>query len=190
VISPFSGGADATSAVAADTVTVGTKTLTAGVDFSTPLGLATAITTDQAQTGATAAYDATTQQVTLTSTAPGSAGNGQTLSVSSQVGDIVLAQGFQGGEATPATVALTFGAPIDQTTLGPANFASVLTPSSGGGFGAGATGAWNGTGTVFTIQLGTGTILPSGTTIAIASSVKGTEGQSVASPTAGLIAPP
>lgn len=192
VISPFSGGADATAAISADTVTVGTKTLTAGVDFSTPLGLATAITTDQSQTGAIATYDATTQQISLTATAYGSAGNGQTLSVSSQVQDIVLVNGFQGGTQTPPKVSLTFGAPIDQTTLTSANFASVLTPSTGNGFGSGATGAWNTTGTpgtVFTVTLGTGTFLPAGTTIAIAASVAGAQGQAVGSPTPTVTVP-
>ena len=191
-VSPFSGGADATAAIAADTVTVGTTTLTAGVDFSTPQGLATAITTDQSQTGAIATYDATTQQINLTSTSYGSAGNGQVLSVSSQVGDIVLMSGFTGGTQTPPKVRLTFGAPIDQTTLTSANFASVLTPSTGTGFGSGATGAWNTTGTpgtVFTIALGTGTFLPDGTTIAIASSVKGAQGQAVGSPSPTLTVP-
>ncbi len=192
LISPFSGGADATAAIAADTVTVGTKTLTAGVDFSTPQGLATAITQDQAETGAIATYDATSQEISLTATAFGSAGNGQTLSVSSQVQDIALVNGFTGGTTTLPQVSLTFGAPIDQTTLTSANFASVLTPSTGTGFGSGATGAWNTTGTpgtVFTITLGSGTFLPGGTTVAIASSVKGAQGQAVGSPSPTLTVP-
>ena len=172
----FSGGASP------DTVTVNGQTLTAvsssptNSEYDNSTTLADAISNTPGTDSRALAVGNT---VTVTASTPGAAGNSITLSTN-DIADATLSGATLTG-GSDGTVTLTFSQPMDTSSVTTATLSTVLTPSSGHTFGAGATANWV-SDTELEIALGSGATLASGDTITVASTVTDTAGNPVAGP--------
>lgn len=171
---------ETTITLGSDEVTVGSTAFAAvasspaGAQYTNTSTLATAIS--DAGLGITATPSGA-NQVDLTANVYGPSGN---LALSTNNPYDIALSGAQMSGGSYGSLTLTFSQPMDTTTAPASSVLGDLPLSNGHTFGTGATASWNGTGTVLTVDLGSGTTVAAGDTVTVASSVTDTFGDPVA----------